>query len=212
MSNGIKIVVGLVKSDMTVLTDTEYLQINTACSVYHFLIFFTLRSRVIGHTVGNVGARNINIDVIEKMLVHKIAVALIVIGSNRIILVEVECGNVGEIYLTHLIHFNKLIVKTDWRRTGCKSKYTVGLKCHLACHKLCGTQGHLIIIITNYYSHFGSLNVFFYNFLHILKLCLYLFNKLELGTGAVKIMVLTVDFEISVAVKIVAKKSHSAFI
>ena len=154
MCNAVKVSVGLVKSDMTVLTYSENLEINTSYGVYHSLVHKALGICVLCQSVRNVCARHIDIYSAEKMLIHKITIALIVIGRNRIVLIKVKGGHVREIYLSVLIHLYKIIVKTYWRRAGRQAKHAVGLKYYLACHKLGGAQRHFLIIIANNYSHF----------------------------------------------------------
>ena len=52
--------------------------------------------------------------------------------------------------------------------------------------------------------------VFFNDFLHCFPLLFHIFYQLELCSAAVKIMVFSVDLEVSVAVQVIGKEAHTA--
>ena len=73
---------GFVKADVSVFPDAKHLNIHTAGSGKKFFIVGTFRLRILGLTVGHVGAGFVDIDVVKEVLVHKIAVGLRIFGLS----------------------------------------------------------------------------------------------------------------------------------
>ena len=77
-----------------------------------------------------VAARNVNlilgdVDVVEKVFGHKPVIALQARRVNRVVLIQVEGDNVGEIEPLLLVHADQLLIHTDRRRAGRQAEHEV---------------------------------------------------------------------------------------
>ena len=88
VSKSLKLSVGLVEADVAVSADTENLNVGAAESVDLSLVLAAELAYVLCSSVGNAGVSLVDVNSVEEVLVHKVAVALIVVGSNGVVLVE----------------------------------------------------------------------------------------------------------------------------
>ena len=127
MSGSNKLSVGLVEANVTVSSNAENLNVDTAKLTYLLLVCLAECVNVLCLTVGNVCISLVNVDLIEEVLVHKVTVALIVVGSYGIVFVKVYGGYLGEVELACLVVIDEAIVKTDGGISRCKTENAVGL-------------------------------------------------------------------------------------
>ena len=50
-------------------------------------------------SVGNVGVCLVDVDMVEKVMIHEITIALVVVTGEAFVLVEVDAVNLGEIQI-----------------------------------------------------------------------------------------------------------------
>ena len=84
-----KVFIRLVKAYVAVKTDTQKLQIDAAQFRNMLVIALTLARQIDRAAVGDKGIVNADINVIEEIMIHKIAVALIVFAVKPYIFVKI---------------------------------------------------------------------------------------------------------------------------
>ena len=67
-----------IKSDMPIVSKTQKLQVNPAALFNYCIVVRTCLLGVFFQTIWNMGACFVNIDMVEEIRVHKIAVALVI--------------------------------------------------------------------------------------------------------------------------------------
>ena len=136
----------LIKTDVTIVSQSEKLKIDTACFTDDFVIsgagMFAVRIR----TVRYEGSGLVDIDVIEEICIHKITIALIVVPGKTSVFVQVHRSYSGKVQIPFVIPFDQLFVGADWCGTGGKTQYTVRLHNHLSCNYICRFAAHRSII------------------------------------------------------------------
>ena len=91
----------------------------------------------------------VDIYLVKEVLVHKIPIALVVVRADRIILVKVHRGNLGEINLTGLVHLGKLRIHPLGGGSGSKTEHGIGLLLHNISNDFSGLCGNLCIVLAN---------------------------------------------------------------
>ena len=93
---------------------------------------------------------------IEKIVMHKIPVALVVLAGQSQVLVHIESHDILERELTRLILFHKFVVYTDGRRSGRKSQDKrpfLLMFLDLSSNIICSPFAHFIVVFLNNNSH-----------------------------------------------------------
>ena len=103
----------------------------------------------------------VDIDMVEKIVVHEIAVALIVIGSERVVFVEIVGSDILEGDLAVFVHFGKVFVHTHGRGTGSKAENAVRLGFEKSRDYFGALAGHFVIVFANDEFHCKFLRYFF---------------------------------------------------
>src|SRR5687768_1939421 len=87
---------GFIKSYMTVITNSQYLQINTTCVFYHFLVLLAigLELFLFYFTIRDMDVLWVNIYMIKKIGAHEAVIALQRIIIYRVIFVEIESDDI----------------------------------------------------------------------------------------------------------------------
>ena len=116
---------------MAVQTHAEQLQVNAACRLDGCIVAFALPLGVKLSAVRQVDALCRDIHRPEKVLVHEIVVALVVIRCQTAVFVQIEGRAAAEIHITFVIPFDQLIVNTDRRRTGRQTEHGIRLEDNL---------------------------------------------------------------------------------
>ena len=111
---------GFVEADVTGAADAEDLKIDAAGGADRGFVGGTMGvDLVFGDGARRqVGAGRVEIDVVKKMPPHKRPVALRVLGRERVILVEVEGGDVGEAQALLAVQAHQFGVKADGGGAG----------------------------------------------------------------------------------------------
>ena len=97
---------GLIKTDMSVHADAEYLQVEPASLFNLFFISEAMFLHFIFgyHAIRQVIIGGIDIGVLKQIPAHKIMIALQRIFIHRVVLVEVESDNVLKAQSFFLVH------------------------------------------------------------------------------------------------------------
>ena len=117
----------LVEADVAVAANAEQLHVDAT----RFGNGLVVAGQRIGGGVdaaGDVHALRVEIDVVEQVVVHEVAVALIMRGLETDILVEVERGHVLEADLASLVQFDELGIEVERRGAGSKTQHGVRLR------------------------------------------------------------------------------------
>jgi hypothetical protein len=77
-----------------------------------------------------VGVGQVDVDVPKEVLVHEVAVALVMIGREADILIEVESGDAAEIQVLLLVHAHEFPVKALRRAAGGEAEHGIGFFAH----------------------------------------------------------------------------------
>ena len=97
---------------------------------------------------------------VKQILVHEVAVALIVVGSDGIVLVQIDSGNAREINFTRAVHLDQLLIHSNGSRTRSQSENGSFGRSDDICHDIGGDGGHFFIVLTNDEFHRKHLSVF----------------------------------------------------
>ena len=149
VSGRIELITGLVEADVTVLTDTQNLQVNAAQRGNQRLVASALGSAVLGQTVGNIGVCLVDVDMVKQMVVHEIAIALIVIGGDGVVFIQIDGADSGEIQLAGLILLDQAGIHTLGGGAGGKTQHAVGLERDLRRDDIGSLGGHFRIILAD---------------------------------------------------------------
>src|SRR5260221_1194754 len=97
---------------MSIVSNAENLQINTAGIFYHFFILAAMCLYVFlfYFAIWDMNIFWVNIYMIKKIDTHKTMVTLQCIIGNGIILIKVECNNIFEAQLFFFVHSDQLSI------------------------------------------------------------------------------------------------------
>ena len=114
----------LVEPDVTGLADAEYLDVDPSGITNRLLVGVSLGGNLV---TGDVAARDMdilraNIDLVEEILPHVAVVAVDAVRPHRIVLVEIERHDVGEVQTLLAVEPRELAVDPDRRAAGCQSE------------------------------------------------------------------------------------------
>ena len=111
---------------MTVTADAENLQVDPAR--FHDPLFIPVAERriIAGRARRDVDVLRLDIHVLEKILLHEVAVTLWMIAGEANIFIEVERHHPREIELATLVHSHQLLVEPEWRRSRRHPQHGVG--------------------------------------------------------------------------------------
>lgn len=117
---------GLVERDVSVAADAEHLDVDAAGLLDLGLVGLALLVEVLGETVEDVGVGELDVDLLEQVLVHEVAVALVVGSGEPDVLVEVPALDLLVADLLRLDGLGHLIVHED--RGGARREAQDGLR------------------------------------------------------------------------------------
>ena len=109
-----EILVRLVESNVSVQAHAEQLQVNAARRLNGCIVALTLPLGIELCAVRQIDALCRHIHRVEEVFVHEIVIALVVIGCQAAIFVQIEGRAAAEIHITLVIPFNQLLVNADW--------------------------------------------------------------------------------------------------
>lgn len=81
----------LIESNVAVGTDSQHLNINSACRSNGRIIIPAFRFHILSAAAWNMDILSRHVDVCKQMLPHKIVIALVVVLRQSAVLVQIEC-------------------------------------------------------------------------------------------------------------------------
>ena len=145
---------GLVERDVAVGSDAENLKIDAARLLDLGLVRGAFLAPVLGETVENVGIGLLDVDLVEEVLVHEVAVALIVRRSETVIFVEVPALDVLEGYLLGLDVLGEAVIHLD-RGGACReTQYALGILLDELGDHISGLAARFLFGLADYDFHF----------------------------------------------------------
>ena len=144
----VKRCVGLVKTDVSVTTDAEDLNVlrmlldkgGVACA----LLF-----GIGGKSVGNMGVFAIDVDVIEEVVRHKVNVALVAVFPQTDVFVKVYAAYVCKTKLLFVAVVGKNFVHAYGRAARCKTQHGVRIAFYHVGNKFRRNLAHLVVVVNN---------------------------------------------------------------
>ena len=118
---------GLVEPDVAGLSDPEDLKIDSTCISDRSLVRLTF---VIDLGTRNIAARDVDVlgthvDVVEEILPHEPVIAVDAVRLHRVVLVEVEGHDIGEVEAFLAVHLDQLAIDPDGRASSGESEHGV---------------------------------------------------------------------------------------
>src|SRR5688572_21641238 len=112
---------------MSIVTNTEQLQIDSTCILDHFLIQPAMLFYILFFysAIRNMRILRVNINVIEKIHPHKAMIALQGIIANRVVFIKIKTDHIFKAELFFFVHTYQLSVYSFRSRTGGKPKYNL---------------------------------------------------------------------------------------
>ena len=129
VSNADQMVAGLVEGDVTVVADAQQLQVGNAALTNLGFQLGSVGFRVT-HALGNVGVGLVDVDVIEQVGVHEVAVALVVGLGDAAVLIQIHGVYLREVHLAGFVGLDQLLVHGYGGAAGGQAQLAVGLLVH----------------------------------------------------------------------------------
>ena len=145
--------VGLVKADVAVQTDAQQLQVDAAQLLDHRVVSLTLGLQVGGTAVGDKGLSLVDVHVVEQVVVHEIAIALVVTAVQTHVLVQVHAGDGGEVNLAGLVVGDQTLVGAHGGGAGRQTQHAVGFHQNLSGNQVSGLIAQLVVGVHNNVFH-----------------------------------------------------------
>ena len=161
-----EVVAGLVEGDVAVMAHAQQLEVNAAQLRNEFIIGRTLGIGVLGQAVEHVGVLRMDVNMVEEIVLHEIAVALLMVGGQPEVLVQVDGAGLREGQVALLIPLHKLLIEPYGGTAGGQTQHAVGLVDHLRRDNVGRPAAHGLVV-------FGLINA---HCNHLLSL--------QSGTGA----------------------------
>ena len=158
-----ELVAGLVEADVAVAAHTQQLQVGAAQAADKGVIPGALGLGILGQTVGHVGALGAHVDVVEQVVLHEVAVALVVSAGQALVLVQVHGGHAGKGNLPRLVTLHQALVGADGRGAGSQAQHALGLHNHLSGDDAGRLLTHLIIVLRCINPNHGMFLLFHYS-------------------------------------------------
>ena len=151
----------LIERDMAVHADAAQKEGDAAVGGDLFFIAGALSLRIVRHAVENVDVFRLHVcEMVEKVVVHEVPVALVMLLGQAQILVHIERDHVGKGQLPRPVLPDKLLINADGRRAGgqAEDKGTVlPVRLDPGGDIVRRPLAHLPVILLNHYTHSVSL-------------------------------------------------------
>ena len=151
-----EVVVGLIEADVTVVANAEQLQIGVAGGSDDLVVLGAGSGGIGVRTVGHMRVVQIDVDVIEEVLTHKVVIALGIVMRKATILVQVVGADLGKVDVTLLVPSSKLLVGTNRSRAGGKAQHAIGLEDNLGRDDIGGLTAHILVVFSFNDLHYAS--------------------------------------------------------
>ena len=100
----------LIKADMAVVADAQQLNVHTAHAGDDFFVVFALGFRISCQAVRDKSLGFVDIHMVKQVVVHKIAVALVVVAGKADVLVQIYSAHFAEIYPVLVILADQFLI------------------------------------------------------------------------------------------------------
>ena len=141
---------------MTVVTNAEQLQIGITGGSDDLVVLRAGSGGIGVGTVGHMRVVQVDVDVIEEVLTHKVVIALGIVVRKAAILVQVVGADLGKVDVALLVPSSELLVGTDRGRAGGKAQHTVGLEDNLRRDNIGGLAAHILVVFSFNDLHYAS--------------------------------------------------------
>ena len=108
-------------------------------------------------SVRYMGSGQINIDVFEQIVHHKIVITLIIVMIQSLVFVKIHCGHLRKIQIAFIVPFYQLFVGSHRSGTCSKSQNAIRFGDDLSGNNICSFSAHVIIIFGYDKSHVKTL-------------------------------------------------------
>ena len=98
----------------------------------------------------------IDIDVIEEVLAHKVVIALGIIVRKTTILVQVIGADLGKVDVALLVPSSELFVSANRGGAGGKTQHAIGLEDNLGRNDISGLAAHILVVFSFNDFHYAS--------------------------------------------------------
>ena len=138
---------------MPVVPQAQKLQIDATSLSDCLLVSVARRLGVLHRAVGDVCLLDVDIDVVEKVVLHKVTVALVVSSRQSTIFVEIERLRVSKADLARIARAHELGIQANRGRACREAKDAVRLRLQLLRDHVRRGNTHLLIVFGNHYVH-----------------------------------------------------------
>ena len=151
-----EVVIGLVEADVTVVTDAEQLQIGVTGGSDDLVVLRAGSGSVGIGAIGHMRVVQVDVNVIEEVLTHKVVVALRIVVRKATILVEVVGADLGKVDVTLLVPSGELLVGANRGGAGGKTQHAIGLEDNLGRDDIGGLAAHILVVFSFNDLHYAS--------------------------------------------------------
>ena len=145
-----EMVAGLVEADVAVVAQAQQLQVDAAQAWAMASSYAAQAASASGFAPsGHVRARRVDVYVVEQVLLHEVAVALVMLRVEAAVLVQVEGGRVGEADPAFGAVLHEVGVQADGGRAGGQAQDAVGLRGKAARDHVGGLPAHVLVRVRN---------------------------------------------------------------
>ena len=149
-------VIGLVEANVTVVTDAEQLQIRVTGSSDDLVVLRAGSGSVGIGAIGHMRVVQVDVDVIEEVLTHKVVIALGIVVRKAAILVQVVGADLGKVDVALLVPSSELLVGANRGGAGGKTQHAIGLEDNLGRDDIGGLAAHILVVFSFNDLHYAS--------------------------------------------------------
>ena len=143
----------LVEADVAVAADAQQLQVHIALGADIGVVLVAEGLGVLGQAVGHPGVLGGDVHMVEQVALHKIAVALVVVGSQAHVLVQVDGAHVLKAEAALFIPVHQIAVGPLGGGAGGQAQQAGGIVGNLRGDDLGGAAAHGLIVFFTIDSH-----------------------------------------------------------
>ena len=142
-----------IKADVSVPADTKQLHIHTSGLPDDFVILCTCLIAILFQSVRHKGPCFVNIYMVKEIMIHKIAVALVIVAGKSLVLIQIHTCHPGKIQIPFFVPFYQLCIHAHRRGTGSQSKNCIRFHDNLCRHDIGCFSAYILIIFSCVNNH-----------------------------------------------------------
>ena len=135
------------------MAHAQQLQVDAAQLTDVGVVGSALSVSILSLAVGDAGVGHINIHVVEEVVLHEVAVALVVIARQALVLVQVHGTDVGKGQVALVVPLDQLLIGADGGGTGGQTQHAIGLDDDLRRDEIRGLTAHSRVVSAGNKSH-----------------------------------------------------------